>query len=74
VLAGQPFSGAAPAADTTNITINGKSVTPTFAGLSGPVLFQFNLTIPSGLGAGDQPLLATANSIPAQLGVVLALQ
>jgi uncharacterized protein (TIGR03437 family) len=72
--AGQPFSGAAPALDTINITVNGNSVKPAFAGLSAAGLFQFNLTIPSGFGTGDQPLLATVNGASTQSSVVLALQ
>lgn len=74
VPAGQAFAGAATAADSITITINGQAVIPSFAGLSAPGLYQFNLTIPAGLGTGDQPLAATANSAPTQPGVVIALQ
>jgi uncharacterized protein (TIGR03437 family) len=73
VLAGQAYSGAAPATDTITVTISGQSVIPSFSGISAPGLFQFNLTIPSGLGTGDQTLLATANGVSTQSGVVLAL-
>lgn len=74
VPAGQPFSSSAPATSAIGITINGHSVTPTFAGLSSPGLFQFNLTVPAGLGTGDQPLIATVNGVSTQPGVVIALQ
>lgn len=74
VPAGQAFAGAAPAADSITITINGQTIIPSFAGLSAPGLYQFNLTIPAGLSTGDQPLAATANSAPTQPGVVIALQ
>jgi uncharacterized protein (TIGR03437 family) len=37
-------------------------------------LYQFNLTVPAGLGTGDQPLTATANGAPTQPGVVIAPQ
>jgi uncharacterized protein (TIGR03437 family) len=74
VPAGKPFSSAAPAASAIHLTINGTTVTPAFVGLSGPGLFQFNLTIPSGIGTGDQPLLAMVGAASTQSGVVLALQ
>jgi uncharacterized protein (TIGR03437 family) len=74
VPAGQPFSGAAPATEAITITIAGKSVTPSFAGLSAPGLFQFNLVIPPGLGTGDQPLAALAGGAPTPANVVLTLQ
>ena len=74
VPAGQPFSGVATAIDPVNLTINGQVVTPSFVGISEPGQFQFNLTIPSGLGTGDQPLLATLNSMSTQANVLIALQ
>jgi uncharacterized protein (TIGR03437 family) len=74
VPAGQPFSGAAPVTDFISMTINGQPVTPSFAGLSAPGLYQFNLTIPAGLGTGDQPLTAADNGASTQPGVVIALQ
>ncbi len=75
IAAGQPYSGApAKASDALTLTINGKQVTPFFVGVGTPGLFQMNLTIPSGLGAGDLPLLARINSASTQLGVVIALQ
>jgi uncharacterized protein (TIGR03437 family) len=56
------------------MTINGTAVFPFFSGVGTPGLFQFNLTIPSGLGTGDQPLLATLNGAATQAGVMIALQ
>ena len=74
VPAGAPYSGAAAAKDPITFTINGRSVTPTWAGMSGAGLFQFNLTIPSGLGSGDQLIQAIVNGVSTPSGVVLALQ
>jgi uncharacterized protein (TIGR03437 family) len=75
VPAGQPYTGApATAADSITLTVNQIPVTPFFVGVGTPGLFQFNMTIPSGLGTGDQPLLATVNSVSTQSGVLLALQ
>ena len=76
VLAGQNFSGAAAMVPSSNlqILINSQNVTPLFAGLSGPGLYQFNLTIPPNLGAGDVPLSATAGGAGTQSGVVISLQ
>lgn len=74
VPAGQSFSGAAPMTGSLQISINSTSVQPAFAGLSAAGLFQFNLTIPSGLGSGDVPLSAIAGGAATQSGVVISLQ
>jgi uncharacterized protein (TIGR03437 family) len=76
ILAGQPFSGAAPTTNTVSLLINNATVAPTFAGFSAAILYQINLTIPAGLGAGDVPLVATVGSSgpQTQTGVVISLQ
>jgi uncharacterized protein (TIGR03437 family) len=74
VPAGQPFSGAAPTTNAVTLLINGVSVTPTFAGLSGAGLYQINLTVPAGLGTGDMPLIATVGGAQTPAGVVISLQ
>jgi uncharacterized protein (TIGR03437 family) len=75
VSAGQPYQGSpALASDSVTMTVNGIPVTPFFAGVGLPGLFQFDLTIPSGLGTGDQPLLARVNGVYTQSSVVMALQ
>jgi uncharacterized protein (TIGR03437 family) len=75
IAAGQPYSGGpAKANDALTLTIDGKQVTPFFVGVGTPGLFQINLTMPSGLGAGDLPLLARINNASTQLGVMIALQ
>jgi uncharacterized protein (TIGR03437 family) len=74
VLAGRSFSGAAPTTNPVTLRINGVSVTPSFAGLSGPGLYQFNLTIPAGLGTGDVPLQSMVGGVQTPSGVVISLR
>jgi uncharacterized protein (TIGR03437 family) len=74
VPAGQAFSGAAPTTSPVNLLIDNGSVTPTFAGLSGPGLYQINLTIPAGLGTGDVSLLATVGGADTASGALISLQ
>jgi uncharacterized protein (TIGR03437 family) len=72
--AGEKFTGAAPTNAPVTVTINGVSVTPLFAGLSGAGLYQINVTIPTGLGTGDVPLIATVGSVQTPSSVVISLQ
>jgi uncharacterized protein (TIGR03437 family) len=72
--AGQSFSVAAATTSHVYLTINNVSVTPSFAGLSGAGLYQINLTVPSDLGTGDVPLLATVDGVQTPTGVVISLQ
>jgi len=74
VPAGQAFSGAAPTTNPVTIRINNVPVNPSFAGLSGAGLYQLNLTIPPGLGAGDVSLQASVGGVQAPTGVVISLQ
>lgn len=74
VPAGQAFSGAASTTQAVNVLINNVSVIPSFAGLSGAGLYQFNLTLPAGLGAGDVPLVTSVNAAQTQSNVVISLQ
>ena len=74
VPAGQAFSGAAPTTNPVTLRINNVSVTPTFAGLSGPGLYQLNLTVPSGLGTGDVSLQASVGGVQTPSGIVISLQ
>jgi uncharacterized protein (TIGR03437 family) len=74
VPAGQSFSGAAPTTNPVTIRINNVSVTPSFAGISGAGLYQFNLIIPSGLGTGDVSLQASVGGVQTPVGAVISLQ
>jgi uncharacterized protein (TIGR03437 family) len=74
VPSGMPFMSAAPTANPVSVLINGVSLTPSFAGLSGAGLYQINLTIPPGLGIGDLPLTSLVGGIKTQSGVVISSQ
>jgi uncharacterized protein (TIGR03437 family) len=75
IPAGQAYSGpAATAVDNIAVTINSHPVSSSFTGVAMPGLFQFNVTLPSGLGTGDQPLSAMVNGVLTPVGVVIALQ
>ena len=74
VAAGQAFSGAAATNSAVTLLINSKSETPAFAGLTSAGLYQFNMTVPAGLGTGDVPLQATLGGVMTPSGVVLSLQ
>jgi uncharacterized protein (TIGR03437 family) len=74
VPAGHAFSGSAPALNQIQMSIGGTAVTPSFAGVTQAGLFQFNVTIPSGLGAGDLPLSAIVAGAQTPAGVVISLQ
>jgi uncharacterized protein (TIGR03437 family) len=74
VPAGQAYSGAAATTSPVSILINNVSVTPIFAGLSSAGLYQINLKVPAGIGAGDFPLEAVVGSVQTPSGVVISLQ
>jgi uncharacterized protein (TIGR03437 family) len=74
VSAGQAFSGAAPTTNPVTLRINNISVSLAFAGLSGAGLYQLNLTVPSGLGAGDVSLQASVAGVTTPSGVVISLR
>ncbi len=74
VPAGQAFSGAAATTNPVQLTIGGRKVTPSFAGLSAAGLYQINVKIPAGLGSGELPIAATAGGVHTQPGVVISLR
>ena len=53
--------------------IGGTTVTPSFAGMTEAGLFQFNLTIPSGLGTGDVALVGLVGGVQTPAGAVISL-
>ncbi|MBM3764650.1 MAG: hypothetical protein FJW32_04595 [Acidobacteria bacterium] len=73
VAPGRTFSGAAPLVDRVQMRIGTVSVTPSFAGLSGPGLNQFNVTVPQ-LANGEHPIEITINGVSIQSGLLLAVQ
>ncbi|HVW86663.1 MAG TPA: choice-of-anchor V domain-containing protein [Bryobacteraceae bacterium] len=74
VAAGKVFAGAAATTTPVTLLVNNQPVTPAFSGLTSAGLYQFNLTVPSGLGAGDVALSAMAGGLQTPSGVVLSLQ
>ena len=74
VPAGQAFAGATATKNPVTLQINKTGVQTSFAGLSGAGLYQINLTIPAGLGAGDVALQASVGSAQTPVGVVISLQ
>jgi trimeric autotransporter adhesin len=74
VSAGQVYVGAAPTTNPVTLSIANVGVTPSFAGLSGAGMYQINLTIPAGLGAGDVPLQASVGGVQTPSSVVISLK
>ncbi len=56
------------------VTVGGVTVPLLFVGMVSAGLYQFNLTLPIGLGTGDQALEATVNGVQTPAGVFLPLQ
>jgi uncharacterized protein (TIGR03437 family) len=66
VAAGLVFTGAYPTVNKVTVTIGGISAIVSFAGLVGPGLYQINLSVPAGLTAGDNPVIATVGGYTTQ--------
>jgi uncharacterized protein (TIGR03437 family) len=73
VPAGTAISSVAVGTNPVQIFINNVSVTPMFVGLCESGVYQINLTIPAGLGAGDATLVATVGGVQTS-PVVISLQ
>jgi uncharacterized protein (TIGR03437 family) len=50
------------------------AVTPFFSGITSAGLYQINLQLPSGVGSGDVPLVATVGGVQTPTGVVISVQ
>jgi uncharacterized protein (TIGR03437 family) len=74
VPSGQAFSGAAPVVSPVTISVGGVPLTPAFAGLTTAGLFQFNVTLPTGLGTGDVALTGQVGGVQTPTGAVIALE
>ena len=74
VFAGQTYNGAAATTNPVTFAINSVGVAPSFAGLSGAGVYQINLIIPTGLGSGDFPLLASVGGVKTPSSVVISLR
>ncbi len=67
----QPASGAPPTFDplpttksTCTVTVGGKDATVSYCGLAGyPAEYQINITVPSGLSPGNQPVVLSVGGV-----------
>ena len=71
---GQLVTTAAPLANDVQIAIGGQTASVAFAGLVESGLYQFNVTVPSGLPSGDAAVAATIGGVSTQTGVLLTVQ
>jgi uncharacterized protein (TIGR03437 family) len=71
VTTGLVFTGAYPTSNLVTVTIGGISAVVSFAGLVGPGLHQINLTVPAGVGAGDNAVVATVGGFSTQSTALL---
>jgi uncharacterized protein (TIGR03437 family) len=74
VLYGAGFGGATLLSPAPAIQIGGACATVQFAGLVAPGLYQFNVVVPPGLSAGDQPVVANFGGQSTQNGVLIPIQ
>ncbi len=72
VPAGKPYGGTAAAMDYAVIfTIGNIPVTPAFAGMISPGLYQFNLLVPPGTGSGEKSVAAKVAGVSTPSTVVI---
>jgi uncharacterized protein (TIGR03437 family) len=71
---GQLVTTAAPLPNDVQIAIGGQTASVAFAGLVESGLYQFNVTVPSGLPSGDAAVVATIGDVSTQTGVLLTVQ
>jgi uncharacterized protein (TIGR03437 family) len=78
VPAGQPYTcpaaGCASLVTMPQVTIGGAQVVLAFGGIVSAGLYQFNFTVPSTIGTGDQPIVATVNGVQTQPSLVIPVQ
>lgn len=70
---GQLPGPALPLANSAAFTIGGQTAQVQFAGLVGAGLYQFNVTVPSGV-TGDSAIAATVSGLGTQTGTLLTVQ
>jgi uncharacterized protein (TIGR03437 family) len=61
-------------ANSVEITIGGVNASVSYAGLVEAGVYQFNVTIPSGLANGDAAVVATIDGVQTQTGVSITVQ
>ncbi len=70
---GLVFTGAYPTTNSVSVTIGGVSAPVAFAGLVGAGLYQINVTVPAGLTAGDNVIVATVAGSASQSDALLKI-
>ncbi len=70
---GLVFTGAYPTVNAVTVTIGGAGAPVSFAGLVGPGLYQINVTVPAGVSAGDQGILATVSGFTTQANGIIPI-
>jgi len=75
VPSGQAYAGADQLASTPQIIVGGINVSVGFGGLVGAGLYQFNFTVPSGIGTGDQSItgIVSGGGGSTQAGLVIPI-
>jgi uncharacterized protein (TIGR03437 family) len=71
---GETFSGAPPTTNTVTCTIGGAPASVLFAGLVAPGEYQLNITVPSGLPAGDNLVVLKVGGVSTQANAYLTVQ
>lgn len=71
---GQVQAGPAPMVVNPTITFNGANANVVFAGLTATGLYQFNVTVPTGLADGDAAVSAIANGVTTPTGALIAIK
>ena len=59
---------------TPTITFIGTNATVVFAGLTGTGLYQFNVTVPTGLPDGDAAVVAKAGGVSSPTGALITIK
>lgn len=75
-VVGSLAPGAADITGDHTLTVGGKTATVSYAGLSPTFagLYQINFTVPSGLSAGNQPIVLTIDGVTTPIGAYLAVK
>ena len=74
VVDGQVLGGVSPLVVPPVVTFNGTSANVLFAGLVGTGLYQFNVTVPSGLPDGDAAVVATLGGFSSPAGALITIK
>jgi uncharacterized protein (TIGR03437 family) len=74
VVDGQILAGVSPLVVAPAITFNGLSAKVVFAGLVATGLYQFNVTVPTGLPDGDAAVVATLGGFSSPAGASITIK